>query len=254
MTGKPIWIELFTGDTDTAETFYGGLFGWTASRSDDAQYGGYIVFERDGAPIAGLMRNDGSQGAPDAWTVYLESDDVARTAEKVQAAGGQLAFEPMQVGPMGHMAGVIDPAGAYVGVWQPLQHRGISAFAEVNAPTWFETHSRDYAASVAFYQQAFDWDIHVAGDTDEFRYSTFGKDDDAKAGIMDGSGFLPEGVPSHWTFYVEVADADATLEHAKKLGGALVEGPDDTPYGRLATVADPSGQTFKVMQRNRRTD
>ena len=50
------------------------------------------------------MKNDGS-GGPSAWTVYLASDDAAKTAELAKEHGGQVVFEPMQVGRHGpHVA------------------------------------------------------------------------------------------------------------------------------------------------------
>ena len=85
------------------------------------------------------------------------------------------------------------------------------------------------------------------GDTDEFRYSTLGDGDDAKAGVMDAAAFLPEGVPAHWSVYLRVADADATIAAITVHGGSVVMPAEDTPYGRLATVADPTGATFKIM-------
>ncbi len=36
-------------------------------------------------------------------------------------------------------------------------------------------------------------------DTAEFRYTTLGRDNDEKAGVMDASGFLPAEVPSFWS-------------------------------------------------------
>ena len=81
-------------------------------------------------------------------------------------------------------------------------------------------------------------------DTPEFRYTTLGKDEHALAGIMAADG------PSHWNFYIEVADTDAAVARAVELGGTEVEAPEDTPYGRLATIADPSGVPFKVMGPN----
>ena len=183
--GDPNWIELYTTDTDRARDFYGDLFGWTAQDSGP-EYGGYIIFERDGAPIAGCMKNDGS-GGPSAWTVYLASEDAAKTAELAKEHGGQVVLDPMQVGDMGHMCLVIDPAGAAVGIWQPLQHKGISARGEVGAPSWFETLSKDYDKAVPFYRDVFGWDLHTMSDTPEFRYTTHGLNEDAKAGIMDAS-------------------------------------------------------------------
>ncbi len=63
---------------------------------------------------------------------------------------------------------------------------------------------------------------------------------------MDASAFLPEGVPAHWSVYWQVDDVDATADRVKVLGGAVVDGPTDTPYGRMATVTDPSGAMFKL--------
>jgi predicted enzyme related to lactoylglutathione lyase len=68
------------------------------------------------------------------------------------------------------------------------------------------------------------------------------------AGIMDASAFLPEGVPAHWSIYFGTADTDATLAKVVELGGSIVEPATDTPYGRLATAADPSGIQFKLLQ------
>jgi len=243
--GEPCWIELFTTDTARAKQFYGDLFGWTASDSGP-EYGGYITFERDGEPIAGMMHSDGNNG-PSTWTVYLASADATATTELAKQHGAQVFVEPMQVGDQGHMAFLADPAGATVGIWQPGLHQGFAVRGAVAAPTWFETMSGDYAASTAFYRDVFGWDLRVMGDSDEFRYSTLGQDADAKAGIMDASGFLGDQ-PSRWQFYVEVADTDATVAQAVEHGATVVEQPSDTPYGRLAFLLDPEGCLFAVVR------
>jgi uncharacterized protein len=242
--GDPCWIELFTPDVAQARKFYGDVFGWTSNAGGE-EYGGYVIFERDGEPIAGCMKNDGSAG-PSMWSVYLASDDAAATADKVKEHGGQVIVEPMQVGEMGHMAFVVDPAGASVGVWQPLQHTGISARGEIGAPSWFETLSKDYPAAVTFYREVFDWDTHTMSDTDDFRYTTLGEGDQAKAGIMDATAFLGDQ-PSRWQFYIEVVDTDATVQRATDAGAKVVEDAENTPYGRLAVIADPSGVPFAIM-------
>ena len=245
--GEPIWIELFTPDTEGAKAFYGGLFGWTA-RDAGEEFGGYITFDHHGEQIAGCMRNDG-QGV-NAWNVYLESNSAADTAEMVKANGGQVLLEPMQVGELGHMAMVTDPAGAPVGIWQPIEMTGISARGEVGAPAWFEVLSNDYDAVIPFYENAFGWDTHTMSDAPGFRYTTLGQDDAALAGIMDATALLGER-PPFWQFYIEVADTDAAIATAKELGGSEVMAPDESPFGRLATIADPSGITFMVMGPNK---
>jgi uncharacterized protein len=55
-------------------------------------------------------------------------------------------------------------------------------------------------------------------------------------------------VPSVWLVYLGVADADATCAQAQELGGKVVEAPVDTPYGRMATLTDPTGTLFKIVQ------
>jgi predicted enzyme related to lactoylglutathione lyase len=121
---------------------------------------------------------------------------------------------------------------------------------EPGAPGWFELHTRDYERTVAFYRDVFGWDVHTAADTPGFRYSTLGEGEGQLAGIMDAGGdFLPEGVPAHWSVYFSVESADAAVETIVRLGGSVVQPPEDTPYGRLATVADPTGAMFKLIQR-----
>jgi predicted enzyme related to lactoylglutathione lyase len=246
--GAPCWVELFTGDTDGAKAFYGGLFGWTAEDTGP-EYGGYIMFRHGDQPVAGCMLDDGTSGTPPAWSVYLESNDAAATAEMAKANGGQVYVDPMQVGELGHMAFVADPSGAAVGIWQPLEHKGFGVTAEVGAPTWFELHTLGYEAVIPFYENVFGWVTHTAADAPDFRYTTLGKDEDALAGIMDDSVFGGEG-PSYWTFYVQVADTDATIAQAVELGGSVLMGADDSPYGRLARIADPAGVSFMVMGPN----
>jgi hypothetical protein len=40
------------------------------------------------------------------------------------------------------------------------------------------------------------------------------------------------------------------VKRAGELGGKIIRGAEDTPYGRLATVDDPSGARFKLMAPN----
>src|SRR5262249_40903009 len=121
--GAPCWVELFSTDPDGAKAFYGALFGWDAE-APNADFGGYTNFTSHGGRTAGLMRNDGGQGAPAFWTPYLSAPDAAGTVETAVAAGGQVHVAAMPVGDLGAMAAVTDPSGAFIGFWQPGTHRG----------------------------------------------------------------------------------------------------------------------------------
>jgi predicted enzyme related to lactoylglutathione lyase len=244
--GAPCWVDLMTADPETIGAFYGELFGWKAEEAGE-EYGGYINFLKDGLPIAGCMRNDGQSGSPDVWSVYLATDDAQATVDAAVANGGGVIVPAMEVMELGTMAVVTDVGRAVIGMWQPGLHKGFGVLGEPGTPNWFELHTRDYEASVQFYRDVFKWDAHVASDTPEFRYTTLGEGDAQLAGIMDASGFLPEGVPAHWSIYFGVDDADAALAQIVDLGGSIVMSAEDTPFGRLATAADPTGALFKLV-------
>ena len=56
------------------------------------------------------------------------------------------------------------------------------------------------------------------------------------------------GTPPSWLAYVDVPDADATIDHAVKLG-ATVLAPAQTvdQVGRFAVLSDPQGAVFAVI-------
>jgi len=251
--GSPCWADLWTSDVEGSRKFYGEIFGWEA-QEPSPEFGGYFMFTRNGIAIAGGMGGDmGDMPASNTWKVYLTTDDISKTVETAEAEGAQIISAPMPVADLGIQAVLIDPTGADLGAWQPGSFPGFTVLNEHGAPGWFELHTRDYAAAVAFYRTVFRWNTGVAGDSDEFRYTTMrdprGEGD--LAGIMDATAWLPEGVPAHWSIYWEVDDADATLAKVKALGGSVVMDALDTPYGRLATAADPAGAQFKLRTPDR---
>jgi predicted enzyme related to lactoylglutathione lyase len=244
--GAPIWTDLATSDLDRAESFYCEVLGWSPRRTG-ADFGDYVNFDSDGAVVAGMIGNRPDSGFPDGWTTYLATADARATVAAAPGAGGRVVIEPMDVMDLGVMALLTDAGGAQIGLWQPGAHRGFAATRRAGAPVWHELLTREYAASVAFYERVLGWRTQVMGDTDEFRYTVQVNDQDEQlAGIMDAAAFLPEGAPAAWHTYWGCADVDATLATVERLGGRVVQPAEDTPYGRLATAADPTGATFKL--------
>ena len=243
--GAPCWVDLFSSDPDTSIAFYADVFGWTAEVGGE-EYGGYITFFKDGVSVAGGMRNDGSSGAPDGWSVYLASNDAQATCDAAVKHGGQVELPPMPITDIGTMAFVNDPGQGRVGIWQPGVHKGFGVIAEAGAPSWFELHTPAYAAALEFYGAVFGWDVHTAIDEPEMKYATYGEGENALAGIVDVG--LPKGTPGQWYVYFGTDDADKTLATIVDRGGAIVDPAEDTPYGRLATANDCTGATFKIVQ------
>ena len=244
--GSPAWTDLMTDDVDGARRFYGELLGWECEEPD-AELGGYANFTKDGSMVAGLMAKPEAD-MPNVWSVYLEVADAEKTTADVAARGLSVFVPAMPVGDLGTMAVVADAGGAVIGMWQPGEHPGFGRWMEPGAPGWFELHTRDYDAAVSFYEEVFGWKTKVEGDTPEFRYTTQVDGELQFAGVMDGSDFLPDGVPAHWSVYFDVADIDASVAKAVELGGSVVMAVEDTPYGRMATMTDPAGALFKLHQ------
>jgi len=246
LAGRPCWIDLFSTDHDASRAFYAGLFNWNALETGP-EFGNYVNFLRDDVMISGMMRNDGSSGTPDAWTVYLRTADAEATVKAADANGGQVIVAPMAVGDLGTMGVITDVGGAAIGLWQPNEFGGFGTSAVHGSPAWFELLTRDYDKAVEFYKTVFGWDAHVMSDEPGFRYTTLGQDQDAVAGIMAGEEALPPEVPAHWAIYFSVDDTDAAVARAEELGGRVLRAPEDTPYGRLAQLADTTGAAFAVM-------
>lgn len=238
--GEPCWVDYVSSDVPRARDFYADLFGWKA---EESRSGEYVTFRRDGRAVAGLGPRVGDVRA-DAWLTYLLVDDAEESLRAATAAGAQVVVPAQAVGSDGTLAVVDDPGGALVGMWDPVDHRGFDLVDEVGAPSWHELYARNYAAQVDFYGRVFGWRTRVLGDTADFRYVTFGEDDDPAGGVFDADGMLPEGVSSHWVVYFGVADAAAASQRVIELGGTVVRDPWDSEFGRFAQVTDPLGGLF----------
>ncbi|HVX68136.1 MAG TPA: VOC family protein [Mycobacteriales bacterium] len=246
--GIPCWIDMMSSDTGKSRAFYSQLFGWSAAEAAE-EFGGYFMFMFGDVPVAGCMPQMPGENGPDAWTIYLAADDARRAVEVAQAVGSTIVAEPMDIADLGTTAVIIDPSGAPLGIWQANTFPGLINRAEVGAPTWFELHTRAYDTAVGFYRDVFGWDAHTMSDTPDFRYTTLGQAEAASAGIMDASAFPPDA-DTGWMVYIRVEDTDASVERVLALGGAVVSDPRDTPYGRLAEIADTTGCKTKLMGPN----
>lgn len=247
--GAPCWLDLSTSDTERSRSFYTQLLGWTAEEPNP-DFGGYFNFHKDGVRVAGCMGSQPGSGMPDVWSVYLATDNAARTVAAAAAHGGAVHLQPHPVADLGSMAFITDATGAYIGLWQPASFQGFGVLGDPGTPSWFELNARDYRAAVDFYRAVLSWNTHVVSDTPEFRYTVFKNGEDMLAGIADASSWLSDGVPSHWSVYFGVENTDTAVQEVVRLGGRVLQPAEDTPYGRLATAADPTGAQFKLVAPN----
>ena len=244
--GTPCWVDLFTSDPERSAAFYTAVLGWELTALGE-EYGGYTLARSDGEVVAGLMRNSGDSGSPDTWSTYLATADLEGTVAKAVEAGASVLAPAMGLGTLGSMAVLVDPAGGVFGLWQAGRHTGFTKYNEPGSVTWDEHHSTDFAATSAFYAEVFGWDYEVVSDTDDFRFLVARVDDHSVAGLMDAAAYLPPEIPSHWAVYFSVADVDAVVDLAAAAGATVLQPPQDTPYGRLADLLDPTGARFNLI-------
>lgn len=251
--GAPCWADVSLPDLAAGRRFYGELFGWTFQDQGE-ESGHYTMAERDGKATAALMGKV-DLSMPTAWSVYIASDDAAGTAARIRQAGGQVTFGPDAVGDAGVMLGAIDPGGSFFGVWQGGGHPGFGVVNEPGAFCWTENHTRDADAVDTFYTAVFGYEAQQVGDGTAFDYKVWTLPGDPQAqvaGRMRLGGDMPADVPSAFQVYFVVADCDDAAATVRRLGGRVVKDPQDSPFGRMAVVADDQGATFAVIDVRRR--
>ena len=105
--------------------------------------------------------------------------------------------------------------------------------------SWVDLNTLDTAAAANFYGTLFGWTHRQVGDP-HMPYTMFFKDGKEVCGMM---GFTDDmkahKAHPHWLSYVSVENADATVQHAEKLGGKVMMPPMDAmDAGRMAIVVD----------------
>jgi predicted enzyme related to lactoylglutathione lyase len=124
--GRVVHFEINVDDPQRAESFYTGAFGWQFHRWDGpTEY--WLVHTGDETTpgIDGaMMRRTGSTGeVPDdapvaAYVCTIAVDDLDRSREAVEAAGGSLASEKRAVPGVGWFCYARDPEGNVFGMMQ----------------------------------------------------------------------------------------------------------------------------------------
>jgi predicted enzyme related to lactoylglutathione lyase len=249
------WTDLATTDPNAAKKFYGALFGWT---TDDMPMDGGGVYSmcklgaQDAAGVSALNEMQKQMKLPPHWTCYFTVTNVDAMVAKVAPAGGKVLAPPFDVMDAGRMAVIADPAGGAVALWQPKKSIGAGVTNTPGAITWAEELTRNVDASGKFWTTLFGWKTDTMAMGGGHGYTVFKVGDAPSCGMMAMPKEVPGEVPTHWLPYFEVADCDATVKKAADLGGkALMPPMEAANVGRFATLQDPQGAVFAVLQPKR---
>ena len=182
------------------------------------------------------------------------------------ASGGAVTAEPQDAGPGGRAASCADPAGAAFRLWQARARPGAQL---VNAPgTWnfSDLHTSDLDGAKAFYPVVFGWAVpdldlatmwRVPGYGDHLEATVDPGIRERQAAVNAPPGFedviawlapLEPSVSSpHWHVTFAVADRDASVATAERLGATIVSS-EDTDWTRAAVIRDPQGAEMTLSQ------
>ncbi|MGH3250027.1 MAG: VOC family protein, partial [Trebonia sp.] len=226
--------------------FYSSQFGWDVQQGGP-ELGGYSMAQLDGRNVAGIGPVTGPPETPSAWAAYFASSDVDATAARIKSAGGTVMMEPMDVMDAGRMLFAADTAGATFGVWQARNHTGAQVVNVPGAFTWCEHMSFDFEGAKAFYAAVFGYEY---GDmsSDGFSYATLLINGQQ---VVGGIGAYPGGSDNahqaFWGVYFGTSDTDKAVDLATTHGGQVIRPATDSPYGRMAIVADNQGAVFSLI-------
>jgi predicted enzyme related to lactoylglutathione lyase len=244
--GTPCWVDLGVSDIPKAISFYSSQFGWDIEHGG-AEVGGYSIARLDGRQVAAVGPVMGPPGTPSAWTTYFASSDADASATRIVTAGGQIVMGPMDVMDQGRLVVATDVTGAVFGVWQGRDHTGAQVANVPGAFTWSEHMSRDFEGAKAFYAAVFGYEY---GDmsSDGFSYATLLINGQQ---VVGGIGAFPggqdDGHQAFWGVYFGATDTDKSVAAATAHGGRVIRPASDSPYGRMAIVADPEGAVFSLI-------
>jgi predicted enzyme related to lactoylglutathione lyase len=243
--GRPTWVDLMTPDIDGAREFYHAVFGWKYDIGGP-EYGGYTTARLGRRTTVGMMGNQpGAPQMPAAWSLYFASKSIEADVARAAELGAKVLYPPMVVGEFGSMAICEDPTGAAFGFWQAGQHIGSQVTDKPGSTTWYELYAPDAKRARDFYTAL----LRATADPmpGGLEYYVLKHRKKMLAGIMQidpaWGGFAPQ-----WIVYFSVASADETAALVARLGGKVMGNVDDSPLGRIAALADPSGAVFKIVQ------
>jgi len=242
--GRFVWFEHCSNDIAKARTFYEKLFGWNTELMAMPGSESYPVIHNGDNGIGGYAQ--APAGTPTRWLSYLSVSDVDSAYKAALAAGAKSLMGPMDYGSAGRAATVADPTGGVFSLWRGAE--GDPTETETTPPggwIWNELATQDAKSALAFYEKAFGFS-HDAMPMPDGTYFILKQSDKGRAGLYKAKDAM---MPTQWTPYVCVDDADATSAKAKSLGATVVVPPTDIPgVGRLALFNDPQTASIAILK------
>ena len=114
---------------------------------------------------------------------------------------------------------------------------------------WAELLTPEPQAAVGFFQQLFGHDVTEYPQDDGGTYSTLMVGGAEVAGIARVPGDAQDTLEPGWQVYFGVSDVAAAVQAAVAAGGVVLIEPDEIEEaGTIATLKDPQGGVFSLLE------
>ncbi|MFF1383135.1 VOC family protein [Arthrobacter sp. NPDC058288] len=261
--GVPCWIDTEQPDVEAAAEFYSGLLGWTFEDvMPPGAPGRYLIAKLDGREVGGMASTHGGTAV---WSTYIAVEDADAAVQRLVVAGATVRSTPADAGEGGRSAVLNDPEGAEFRIWQARLRLGAQVVNLPGAWNFSDLHTANPGAAVAFYEDAFGWQVDDLGFAMMIRRPGYGDHLEATAdpgirarqsglaappGFEDAIAWIAPTAPDeppHWHVSFTVADRDQIVAEARRLGAQVLR-QNDTEWTRTALIRDPQGAEFTASQ------
>jgi predicted enzyme related to lactoylglutathione lyase len=224
--GRFVSFDYVAPEPQKAQAFYGTVFGWTSQ-----QY------------VAPLAMTDAPQSAH--WLPLLQTPNAHESASKAKLLGGTMLREPYKKDGRGKQAITLDPTGAPIALWEPIQVNTDKHWTgSPGAICWAELYTKSPTAAGAFYKQLGGFTETKTIVADDTPYHLYERDGLPRAGVRRPMPDMPCG----WFAWVRVDNVDRIVGQAFRLGATVTRAPMDMCHGsRMALLRDPFGAALGLI-------
>jgi predicted enzyme related to lactoylglutathione lyase len=114
--GTIVWQDLTVEDAVGVRDFYCEVVGWQAATHNVGEYDDFDIKTADGEVIAGICHARATNAnIPPVWMLYVNVEDVDKSAARCLELGGQVLDGPRMMGD-NRFCVIQDPAGAIMGL------------------------------------------------------------------------------------------------------------------------------------------
>ncbi len=113
--GSVVHVELHSADPAKSKTFYGEVFGWKFEELPEMNY---TLWRAAKDPAGGLQK--AAEGRPPQVLNYLLSENLERTLEDIENAGGSVVEPRQEIPGWGWWAIFQEPGGTTMAIYEAV--------------------------------------------------------------------------------------------------------------------------------------